>query len=101
MGPGAGTNCSPNHNVRGFLAMIDDGRCVGSLCGPAPIALVIVGLLNGEEDFVPLKESVAKKESFASFKLYALVIVGEEMTVLELIELEMDILLFGGLISVS
>ncbi|KAJ8953333.1 hypothetical protein NQ318_012128 [Aromia moschata] len=63
---------------------------------PSKIDQVLELLLICEEDFVPLKRSVATKELFASFKPYALVDVGEELNFLELVGFEMEIL-FGYL----
>lgn len=99
-GLAAGANSAPNHHGRGILAVFDDRRRAGGLRGPAPVVLVIMGLFDGEEllireeNFVPLKRSVPTKKSLASFKSYALVVVGEELNFLELERLEMEIL-FG------
>ena len=43
-----GTNFGPNYDGLWILAVLDDSRRAGSLGAPAPVALMIVGLFNGE-----------------------------------------------------
>ncbi|UYV83646.1 GTF2IRD2 [Cordylochernes scorpioides] len=93
-----GTNPGPYHNRLRILAVFDDGRRAGSFSGPAPVVLVFVRLLEGEqllvykENALPSLTSGPMLELATSFQAYALVIIREELNSLKLAHLEVEFL---------
>ena len=105
----ASADSAPDHDGLRILAVFDNVRRAGSLSGPAPVVLVVVRLLNGEQllvrkqDALPSLSSCPTLELATSLEPHMFVFIGEQLNFLELVRHEVKLLFlpFVALIHVS
>ena len=93
----ASADSAPDHDGLRILAVFDNGRRAVSLSGPAPVVLVVVRLLDGEQllvreqDALPSLSSGPTLELATSLEPHTFVFIGEQLNFLELVRHEVKL----------